>query len=151
MSALAVVLRVIFGAFPNIKPLTDMFLVAVSYLGLMDAVVLMAVTMVVSGLLFGFGPVVLWQVLSYGVALFVWRSFVSSSIASERLSLPYQSLLAGLSVFLYGFVISLLVATQFGTHPLIFWVNGLSFDCLHAVSTVIFYPFVEQLFRRFLK
>lgn len=149
LSALAVVLRVLFGAFPNIKPLTAMFLISLTYLGFWGACALMAISMLVSGFLFGFGPVVLWQILSYGVVLFSWQCICVPWIKTERLSLFWQSVLAALAVFLYGFVISLLSAGQFGSNPLIFWLNGLTFDSLHAVSTFVFYPFVYHIYRRF--
>ncbi|HFI0701802.1 TPA: hypothetical protein ACGO3H_001274 [Streptococcus suis] len=149
--ALAIVLRLAFGAFPNIKPLTAIFLVALSYMGLMDAWLVMALTMVGSGLLFGFGPVVLWQVLSFGLIQLLWWGLVRPFIHKERLTIWLQSLLAAVLVYVYGFVISILSAWKFGLAPFIFWLNGLFFDSLHAVSTFLFYPIIYHIFRRFYK
>ncbi|WP_105209777.1 ECF transporter S component [Streptococcus suis] len=149
--ALAIVLRLAFGAFPNIKPLTAIFLVALSYMGLMDAWLVMALTMVVSGLLFGFGPVVLWQVLSFGLVQLLWWGLVRPFLHKEHFAIWLQSLLAAVLVYVYGFVISILSAWQFGLAPFIFWLNGLFFDSLHAVSTFLFYPIIYHIFRRFYK
>lgn len=149
--ALAIVLRLAFGAFPNIKPLTAIFLVALSYMGLMDAWLVMALTMVVSGLLFGFGPVVLWQVLSFGLVQLLWWGLVRPFLHKEHFAIWLQSLLAAALVYVYGFVISILSAWQFGLAPFIFWLNGLFFDSLHAVSTFLFYPIISHIFRRFYK
>ncbi|MCQ8272421.1 hypothetical protein NF430_09320, partial [Streptococcus suis] len=63
LSSLTIVLRVVFGPFPNIKPLTAIFLIVLSYFSLLESWILMILVMVGSGLLFGFGTVVLWQVL----------------------------------------------------------------------------------------
>ncbi|WP_236682931.1 MULTISPECIES: hypothetical protein [unclassified Streptococcus] len=49
LSALSIVLRVAFGAFPNIKPLTAVFLISLCYLPLVDSLLIMALTMVGSG------------------------------------------------------------------------------------------------------
>lgn len=149
--ALAIVLRLAFGAFPNIKPLTAIFLVALSYMGLMDAWLVMALTMVGSGFLFGFGPVVLWQVLSFGLIQLIWWGLVRPFMHKERFTIWLQSLLAAVLVYVYGFVISILSAWQFGIAPFIFWLNGLFFDSLHAVSTFLFYPIIYHIFRRFYK
>lgn len=149
--ALAIVLRLAFGAFPNIKPLTAIFLVALSYMGLMDAWLVMALTMVVSGLLFGFGPVVLWQVLSFSLVQLLWWGLVRPFLHKEHFAIWLQSLLAAALVYVYGFVISILSAWQFGLAPFIFWLNGLFFDSLHAVSTFLFYPIISHIFRRFYK
>ncbi|HFI0213989.1 TPA: hypothetical protein ACGO10_001150 [Streptococcus suis] len=149
--ALAIVLRLAFGAFPNIKPLTAIFLVALSYMGLMDAWLVMALTMVGSGFLFGFGPVVLWQVLSFGLVQLLWWGLVRPFLHKEHFAIWLQSLLAAALVYVYGFVISILSAWQFGLAPFIFWLNGLFFDSLHAVSTFLFYPIIYHIFRRFYK
>ncbi|HFI0467691.1 TPA: hypothetical protein ACGOYW_001097 [Streptococcus suis] len=149
--SLAIVLRIVFGAFPNIKPLTAIFLVALSYMGLMDAWLVMALTMVGSGFLFGFGPVVLWQVLSFGLVQLLWWYLVRPFMYKERFTIWLQSLLAAALVYVYGFAISILSAWQFGIAPFIFWLNGLFFDSLHAVSTFLFYPIIYHIFRRFYK
>ncbi|WP_257214351.1 preprotein translocase YidC [Streptococcus suis] len=111
----------------------------------------MILVMVGSGLLFGFGTVVLWQVLSFAFIQFIWWLAIGPFIKKENIPLWLQSLLAGILVFLYGLTISFLSATQFGTSPIVFWLNGLVFDGLHAASTVLFYPIIDYIFRRFYK
>jgi hypothetical protein len=151
LSALAIVFRIVFGAFPNIKPLTAIFLVSLSHFTLFEGWILMGMTMIGSGLLFGFGVVVLWQVLSFGLVQLIWWILIRPQILKERIPLWLQSLLAGCFVFVYGMSISLLTAIQFGIHPIIYWLNGIVFDCLHMISTVLFYPIIYHVFRRFYK
>lgn len=151
LAALAVVLRFAFVAFPNIKPITAIFLVSAVFLGLLDSLLIMTLTMLVTGIYLGFGPVVLWQILSFSLVLCLWDIIVVPMIEQKRLALWGQALLAAIVVMVYGFLISLFSAYYFGFSPLIFWLNGLSFDGLHASSTFIFYPIIYSIFRRFLQ
>jgi putative Ca2+/H+ antiporter (TMEM165/GDT1 family) len=52
-------------------------------------------TMIGSGLLFGFGVVVLWQVLSFGLVQLIWWILIRPQILKERIPLWLQSLVAG--------------------------------------------------------
>ena len=84
LSALAVGLRSAFIGLPNIQPITAMFFVAVLYLGLVDGLLIMALTMAISGFIFGFGPWVFNQILAFGVLMALW------SLIAPRLSLVWQ-------------------------------------------------------------
>lgn len=149
LSSLAIVLRLLFGPFPNIKPITALFVVSVLYLGLWPSLMIMVITMVGTSLLMGFSSVVLWQVLSFGVLLFIWRYLVLPWSQKLPLSHVIESILTGFLALAYGFVISIPTAWQFGASFLPYWVNGLGFDALHALSTMLFYPIIHSIFRRF--
>ena len=69
LTALAIGLRSAFIGLPNIQPITAMFFVAVLYLGLVDGLLIMALTMAISGFLYGFGPWVFNQILTFGVLM----------------------------------------------------------------------------------
>ncbi|HFI0548362.1 TPA: hypothetical protein ACGOX3_000654 [Streptococcus suis] len=151
LSAVAIVLRILFGGLPNFKPLTAIFLVSLSYLTLVEGWIVMGLTMIGSGLLFGFSVVVLWQVISFGIIQLIWWMLIRPFVLNKGMPLALQGLLAGFLVYIYGLLISLLTAAQFGINPFIFWINGLIFDTLHMVSTVLFYPIIYHIFRRFYK
>ncbi|HEL1557180.1 TPA: preprotein translocase YidC [Streptococcus suis] len=136
---------------PNFKPLTAIFLVSLSYLTLVEGWIVMGLTMIGSGLLFGFSVVVLWQVISFGIVQLIWWMLIRPFVLNKGMPLGIQGLLAGFLVYIYGLLISLLTAAQFGINPFIFWINGLIFDTLHMVSTVLFYPIIYHIFRRFYK
>ena len=80
LSALAVGLRSAFIGLPNIQPITAMFFVAVLYLGLLDGLLIMALTMSISGFIFGFGPWVFNQILTFGVLMALWSLMAFSLI-----------------------------------------------------------------------
>lgn len=149
LAALSIVLRLVFGPFPNIKPITAIFLVSMGYFSLVDSLLIMALTMVGSSILLGFGVIVLWQIISFAMVMLIWRTICRPLFEKYATSLLVQAVAAGLLVFVYGLVISFLSASQYGTNPLVYWLNGLIFDCLHALSTTLFYPIIYHIFRRF--
>ncbi|CRH91680.1 Uncharacterised protein [Chlamydia trachomatis] len=148
LSALAIALRFAFGAFPNVKPITAIFLVSLLYLPLADCLLIMALTMIGSGIYFGLSIVVAWQALSFALIMLFWRLIVLPWTKSLSWGVSLQSGLSGVMAFAYGFIISIPTAAQFGANLWVYWLNGLTFDGLHAVSTIIFYPLIYQLFRR---
>lgn len=149
LAALAIALRFAFAALPNIKPISAIFLVSLCFCPLKDSLWIMALTMLGSSLLFGFSLVVFWQISSFAIVMLLWYAFVIPFIRKGQLALKWQSLLAGIILFSYGFSISLPIAWQYGTNPIVYWLNGLSFDVLHSLSTVLFYPIIYSIFRRY--
>ncbi|QTH48755.1 hypothetical protein J5M87_06540 [Streptococcus sp. zg-86] len=147
--ALSIVLRAAFASFPNIKPISAIFLVSLSFLSFGESLAIMALTMLGSSILFGFGLIVFWQILSFALIMLIWRLLAVPFIRRKHLPLIGQSVGVGFIVFLYGFSISLPIAWQYGTNPILYWLNGLSFDVLHSVSTVLFYPIIYSIFRRY--
>ena len=143
LSALAVGLRSAFIGLPNIQPITAMFFVAVLYLGL-DGFLIMALTMSISGFIFGFGPWVFNQILAFGILMALW------SLIAPRLSLVCQIALVTILSFLYGVLLDYSYGLLFKS-GLTFVVSGLLYDTYHAVSTLLFYPFIQSIFRRLLK
>ena len=165
LSALAVSLRFAFGAFPNVKPITALFLVLMGTLGWVDSLLVMAVTMLVTGIYMGFGVIVLWQIVSFAVAMLVWGLLVSpffqmgtktsslrqTSYSQMALPVCLQAVAAGGACLLYGWVIALLSSWQFQLSVVPYWLNGLIFDAAHALSTFLFYPIIYFLSRRWIR
>lgn len=149
LAALCIALRLGFAYFPNIKPVTAFFLVSLIYLDLKDSILVMALTMLGSSLIFGFSLVVVWQIFSFAMIMLIWYYFLLPLTRRLKKAIVFQSIVAGLITFTYGFWISIPIAYQFGANLYIYWLNGLFFDLLHAISTALFYPIIDQLFRRF--
>lgn len=144
LAALCIALRYVFYALPNVQPITAIFFVATLTLGLIDGFLVMAITMVLTGILFGFGPWVFNQILTYSVLLAFW------SLIGHHLSLVWQILLTTILSFLYGVIMDYSYGLIYNS-GLIYVINGLSFDGLHAISTFFFYPIIMSIFRRFNK
>ena len=132
------------GAFPNIKPITALFFVLILYIGLVDAILVSALTVVVTGLLMGFSIIIIGQILSYAIIL-----TLGSLMLRQIKHMMIRTCFIFILTLCYGFVISLYSAYFFGSPFLIFWLNGLSFDLAHAISTAIFFPILLTIFNRF--
>lgn len=151
LAALSVALRHAFGAFPNVKPLTAIFLVLAIHLGLVDSLLVMALTMVVTSFILGFGPWVLWQLVAYGVVLLFWKIVLfplTNRVKSDKIKLSLQSVLAGSTGILYGLVIDSLSAVFYQMPIWAYLLNGMGFNLAHAVSTALFYPLIVTIFAR---
>lgn len=151
MAALCVALRYAFGAFPNVKPITAIFLVLTISWGLLDAWLVMALTMTVTALVLGFGPWVAWQLAAYTVVLGLWKflayplTSLSQSAIIKQIS---QASLAGFMGIIYGLVIDSLSAILYSMPIWAYVLNGLGFNLAHALSTAIFYPIITTIFAR---
>ena len=113
------------------------------FLSLPEALLVMAISLVVTNLFVGFGIWTLGQFLSYLGILLVFS-------ALARLPL----VLAGAMGFLYGFLYSIFNYFLYGMSVFWpYWLQGLPFDALHAGGNLVFYlllyPVFQTLFHRF--
>lgn len=151
-SALSVALRYAFGALPNIQPITAIFLVTATSLGLVDSLLIMSLTMLITSFLFGFGIWVFWQLAAYTIVLIFWKMLcypLTSLLKSATIKLLVSALLAGLMGILYGLVIDSLSALFYQMPIWAYVLNGMVFNLAHAGSTALFYPPIHTIFARF--
>ncbi|HFU4024931.1 TPA: hypothetical protein ACGO0F_000610 [Streptococcus suis] len=144
LAALCISLRFAFVYLPNIKPISAIFFVSIGYLGLVDSLWVMALTMLGSSLLLGFGVIVLWQIVAFAILMCCWNWLT----ARFSISIFFKSVLVGCLLLFYGMLIGLPSAFQYQINFFAYWLNGLSFDIAHAVSTSLFYPIIYSIFRR---
>ena len=132
LAALCVALRQAFAPFPNVQPISAIFFL------------LMMITMFVSAFFLGMSLIVFFQIVAFGCLMLIWR------ISYKWLPFVLQILFVGLLSFAYGVLIdsvyALIYHIPWWTYAL---VNGFSFNLAHALSTIIFYPIIYQIFRRF--
>ncbi len=146
LTALACVLRLWLVALPNVKPITAMFLAFALVLGLTDSLWIMALTMLATGLILGFSPLVAGQIIVYALIIMLFKS-----LAQLTTNLGILSLLTALSALLYGCLISVFSGLLYGFGPggfLAYWLAGLPFDLAHALSTFIFFPIVMLILKQ---
>lgn len=143
LTALSCVLRYSLGAFPNIKPITALFFVLILYIGLGDAILVSALTMIVTGMLMGFSIIIIGQMMSYAIIL-----ALGSLVFKLFKHIAVRTMFVFILTMCYGFFISIFSAYFFGSPFLIFWLNGISFDLAHAISTTLFFPIIFVIFKR---
>lgn len=143
LSALCVALRFAFASLPNIQPITAIFFLLVIFESFQTSFLVMTLTMLLSSFLLGFGLWVLFQVLSFGIVLLLWR------VIAKHLSFFLQLIIIAILAFCYGCIIDSITALLFNMPWWSYVLAGLIFNINHAVSTVIFYPLLIKIFRRF--
>lgn len=149
LASLCVTLRYAFAPLPNIQPITAIFLALAVCAGWLESVAVMAITMVLTGFLLGVSPIIVGQIISYALILLLWARLLCPVIALfKKQEQLLQTVAAAALPMLYGFSISLYDSALHGFHFWAYWVRGLPFDGLHAVSTACFYPFILFIFRR---
>ncbi|WP_161980624.1 ECF transporter S component [Streptococcus sp. S784/96/1] len=151
MAALCVVLRQAFAFLPNVQPITAIFLVLVPILGIIDAILVMALTMLVSSFLLGLGPWVALQIVSFAIMMLLWRVYltlVTRGGKSDIIILFVETIGAGLVGIGYGIVIDSLSAFMFNMPWWSYVAAGFFFNLAHALSTLIFFPLITSFFRR---
>lgn len=146
LSALAVVGRVYFNFIPSFQPVTAIIIIASMFLGIRNAVMLAVVSTIVSNLVLGMGIWTIWQILSWSFIAVVFGLLGKINIPTF-----IYAILAGLSGYFYGFVISIpyyFISGKFWPY----YLAGLPFDTNHAVGNVLFfivlYPVFKKIFMR---
>lgn len=152
MAALCVVLRQAFSSLPNVQPITAIFLLLVPVWGIFDAILVMAVSMLVSSFLLGFGHWVFLQIVSFAAVMLLWQcqlALMTRWVKSDIIRLFVETIGAGMVGIGYGIVIDSLSAAMFGMPWWSYVAAGFFFNLAHALSTLIFYPLIRTFFRRF--
>ena len=137
LSALCVAFRYAFSFLPNVQPISAIFFLLVIFEDLPTSLLVMAVTMFTSAFLLGMSPIVLFQLLSFGLILCLWR------LLYPRLNLVGQGIVAALLSFGYGIAI---LAVQLS---LVVLCDYQCFDLQYSARTVdlVFLPTLVPYFK----
>ena len=145
--AASVVGRTLFQPLPNVQPMTAIFLLVALYLGCVRGLIVALLSLLITNFYMGMGIWMIAQAVSYTVVILMMSGLRHVPIVKRSLILQVIfSILAG---FLYGFVVSLLSVYLLGLPS--FWgyyLQGISFDTLHAVGNGFFYGLLASIFRR---
>lgn len=148
MTALSTVGRLAFSLpiLPNIQPMTALFLIIALNIGVIDSLVVSLISILLTNLFLGMGPWTILQIISFAVIILltgVLKYFYRSKSFVNRLLF---SAWAGLMGFVYGFIISYLSFYLYGMNNfLVYYINGLPFDLLHAVGNMGFFFILEPI------
>jgi prenyltransferase beta subunit len=141
LAALAVLGRIAFAPLPNVKPTTDIVLIAGYALGGAPGFVVGAVTALVSNFFYGQGPWTPWQMAAWG-AVGIGGAVLARMTGRRlgRLPLALACAVAGLA---YGFVLDVSTWINFtggetsGTLGAVL-VSAAPFDAAHAIGNFLF-------------
>jgi hypothetical protein len=141
LAALAVLGRIAFAPLPNVKPTTDIVLIAGYALGGAPGFVVGAVSALVSNFFYGQGPWTPWQMAAWG-AVGIAGAVLARMTARRlgRLPLALACAVAGLG---YGFVLDVSTWINFtggetsGTLGAVL-ISAAPFDAAHAIGNFLF-------------
>jgi energy-coupling factor transport system substrate-specific component len=141
LAALAALGRIAFAALPNVKPTTDIVLIAGFVLGGAPGFVVGAVAAFASNLFFGQGPWTPWQMVAWG-AVGVFGAVLAKVTGRRmnRVPLAFACAAAGLG---YGAIMNLYDwVTYSGDHTwaklVAAFATSFSFDMAHAIGNFVF-------------
>lgn len=149
MTAAITVGRLAFAipALPNIQPMTAMLIIIVLKLDMIDGLVVAFTSLILTNLILGMGPWTIAQMASFGVIVVLTellKVFYKPGSYINRLFFSVWGLLVG---FIYGIVISYITYHLMSLSNFwVYWINGLPFDFLHGIGTVVFYFILEPIF-----
>jgi energy-coupling factor transport system substrate-specific component len=141
LAAMAALGRVAFAALPNVKPTTDIVLIAGYALGGAPGFMVGAIAALASNLFFGQGPWTPWQMVGWGgVGLF---GAVLAKLAGRDLGRVPLAAACGLASLAFGAVMNLSMwVTYAGDHSAnqlaAYSATSLPFDLAHASGSIVF-------------
>ncbi len=156
LCAIGVAGRTAFFMLPQFKPVAAIVIIAGVAFGGETGFLVGAVTAFVSNMFFGQGPWTPWQMFAFGIIGFVAGVlFKKGLLVRSRAAL---SVYGGLSAFvIYGGIMNPSIVLLYQSEPtlpmfLAAYLQGIPFDLVHAVATVLFLavaarPMLEKLDR----
>ena len=148
MTALTTVGRLTFSLpiMPNIQPMTALLLIIALNIGIVDSLIVSLLSMLLTNLFLGMGPWTITQIISFAIVILLTgalKRFYRFGSFTNRILF---SVWAGFTGFIYGFVISYLSFHLYGMNNfLVYYINGLPFDFLHAVGNIGFFFILEPI------
>jgi energy-coupling factor transport system substrate-specific component len=141
LAALAALGRVAFAPIPNVKPTTDIVLIAGYALGGAPGFVVGAVSALASNVFFGQGPWTPWQMAAWGVVGLGGAAF--ARMTAGRVGRWGLAAACGLAGVVYGAILNFsLWVTYSGDHTfdklVAYAATSLPFDIAHVVGNVAF-------------
>lgn len=139
VAALAIVGRIAFAAFPNVKPTTDIVIFAGYALGGAPGFAVGALAALVSNFWFGQGPWTPWQMAGWGMCGVLGAGLALAVRNAGRFTLAATCALAGI---LYGALLNFSLMATYGgdltlRHFLVLEARAIPFEAAHVLGNVV--------------
>lgn len=139
LSAFNIASRMFLQFAPNIKPVTTVIIVTAMVMGVRYSVYINVVTVLVSGIMLGFGTFIPFQILAWAIIGGI-AGLLHKNKRYKKVPIGFMALLCAIGGFVFGFFVSLdkfFIAGPYGFY--VYYLNGLPFDGLHAAGNFFFY------------
>ncbi|WP_214824187.1 hypothetical protein [Exiguobacterium algae] len=144
--ALAVLGRWVFMTIPNVQPTTAILMLTALYIGWTSAAILALFVPLLSGLLLGIGPFVLYQFLGWLLVVSL-TYLLRPMLLRSSIPLLAVGLVGG---FLYGWTVNVSFMEVIGVDFIKLLLLSAPFDLAHGLSNVVFLFLIRPLFRSIL-
>jgi energy-coupling factor transport system substrate-specific component len=156
--AFGVIGRVLFAPFPNVKPTTDIVIIAGFALGFAPGWMVGVLTALVSNFYFSQGPWTPWQMLAWGLCGLLGALLARGGLkpgSSFRRRVP-MALWCGAAGLAYGVILNFGSAVNLASSDIrtSFWVQmttSLPFDIAHSIANFAFFMIAGPLLIRMLE
>ncbi len=140
LAALAIAGRIAFAAIPNVKPTTDIIIVAGYALGPAAGFAVGALAPLISNFWFGQGPWTPWQMAAWGLCGILGAGLARVTRNVGRLTL---AAVCGLAALAYGAILNFSLMPSYGIEPswAYFWVlegRAIPFEVADVTGNVVF-------------
>lgn len=150
--AACVIGRTAFQSIPNVQPVTDIVIFTTIFFSFFEGSIVAIMTILITNMYMGMGIWTIFQIIAYlVVVLFAWLlKFIPKLKKDMKLQAIY-SLFAG---YIYGIIISILSVLSFSGVDnffkkfIIYYINGFSFDTMHALGNFILYLTFIPVFKK---
>lgn len=139
LSAFNIASRMLLQFAPNIKPVTTVIIVTAMVMGFRYSLYINVVTVLVSGILLGFGTFIPFQILAWAIIGGI-AGLLHKKQLYKKIPIGFMALLCAIGGFVFGFFVSLdkfFIAGPYAFY--VYYLNGLPFDGLHAAGNFFFY------------
>lgn len=141
LAALAAIGRIAFAPIPNVKPTTDIVLIAGFALGAAPGFTVGAVAALASNIVFGQGPWTPWQMVAWGIVGLAGAAL--GSLSGRRIGRVPLALACGAMGLVFGAIMDLSVWVSYAGDPTLgqyVAIAGVSlpFNVAHAAGNVVF-------------
>lgn len=150
MSAASFTGRLLFQSIPNVQPLTSIIIICTLVFGFSFGSTVAVLSIMISNLFLGMG---IWTLAQIAAFVSICAITFCLSPLLKKMPLVILALYAGISGYVFGFIISLVQAPFLGIQAFwVYYLQGVTFDTFHAVGNFFFflilYPVLEPLLKK---
>ena len=137
LAVLAISGRLLLEPIPNVQPVTFLIIMVGIYFGISYSIAFAAIVTMSSNVMLGHGIWTNYQIFAWAIVGIIAALLRSQFIQNEKLNIPKLAVFAGFSGFLFDWIVSLsILHTVDPSFFLIYLLNGLPFDLLHAAGNI---------------
>ena len=138
LAVLAVSGRILLDPIPNVQPVTFLIIMVGIYFGISYSIAFAAIVTMSSNVMLEHGLWTNYQIIAWALVGVLAALLRSQFIQDEKLNIAKLAVFAGFSAFLFDWIVSLSILHTVDTSFfLIYLLNGLPFDLLHAAGNIV--------------